>query len=104
MVLLIVFGLGIVFAVINYNAITGKKMFQIQKKLDIMYWAMAFSAFTAILFKTSIFTPVTILAFPVAFIFGILISESRNSMMTELVHFFFFSFILFAQLREFWNL
>jgi hypothetical protein len=102
LVLIILFALSILFTVLNYNTITGKKMFQVQKKLDIMYWSMAFSALSAILFETSIFTPVSILAFPLALILGILMSESRNSLLTELVHFIFFAFILYAQIGEIW--
>jgi len=97
--LLIVFGLTILFTLLSYNTVTGKKMYQIQKKLDILYWAMAFSVVSAFLFITSIFTPVIIMAVPAAFILGILLSESRSSLLAESIHFVFIFLILYAQLQ-----
>ncbi len=96
---LIVFCLCVLFALLNYTNVTGKKMYQIQKKLDIIYWTVAFSALSIVLFKTSIFTPSILLAIPTAFIFGILLSEYKNNVLAESVHFVFISIVLYAQFQ-----
>lgn len=96
---LIVFCLCVLFAILNYTNVTGKKMYQIQKKLDIIYWTGAFSALSIVLFKTSVFTPAILLAIPTSFIFGILLSESKNNLLAESVHFVFIFIVLYAQFQ-----
>ncbi len=100
--LLIVFCLCVLFAILNYSTVTGKKMYQIQKKLDIIYWIIAFSALSIVLFRTSVFTPAILLSIPLAFIFGILLSESKNYLLAESVHFVFLFVVLFAQFQGLW--
>ncbi len=98
---LIVFSLCVLFAILNYSTVTGKKMYQIQKKLDIMYWTIAISVLSIVFFKTSVFTPAILLAVPTAFIFGILLSESKNNALTESVHFVFITIVLYSQFQGF---
>jgi len=102
MLSLIVFCLCILYAILNYSTVTGKKMYQIQKKLDIIYWTIAFSALSIVLFRTSVFTPAILLAIPSAFIFSIILSESKNYLLAESVHIVFLFVVLFAQFQALW--
>lgn len=71
---------------LSYGAMGSKKSIQVQKKVDIIYWALLFSLVSFLVFRTVGVTHLITLSIPLSIITGTLVSESRNTLFNELMH------------------
>ena len=91
--------LAIILAIINYGNLTGKKSIQIQKKVDIFYWILLYSLVSFLIFSTNGVLHLLTLAFPLAILTGILISDSKARIAQELFHFLILTLIFLTQFK-----
>lgn len=91
--------LGVVFSFINYGNLTAKKAIQSQKKIDIIYVFMLFCFMSMIVFETNIYTHLLTLAFPLATLTGISVSESKKVIFYEFLHLFLLGLIFISQFK-----
>lgn len=81
-----------------YGNLSGRKNVQIQKKIDIIFWLLAFVFISFLLFRTEGQFHLLALAIPLSLLMGILMSESRRYILFELWHLLF---ILIAGISQY---
>lgn len=76
----------ITIAVLGYNGYMVKKSMQVQKKIDLLYWALIYSLFSAAIAQ-GFQVHLAILAFvPLSILLHMTLTNIKNSMIQELVH------------------
>lgn len=91
--------LGVLFSIFNYGNLTAKKAIQSQKKIDIIYVFMLFCFISLIIFKADIYPHLLTLAFPLAVLTGINVSESKKIIFYEFLHLFLLGLIFISQFK-----
>lgn len=91
--------LALLLSIFNYNNLTGKKSVQIQKKIDIFYWILLNSIVSFLIFSTDGVFHLITLAFPLAILTGILISDSKARIAQELFHFLVLTLIFLTHFK-----
>lgn len=91
--------LALLLSIFNYNNLTGKKSVQIQKKIDIFYWILLNSIVSFLIFSTDGVFHLITLAFPLAILTGIFISDSKARIAQELFHFLVLTLIFMTHFK-----
>jgi len=73
----------------RYDSITGKKNIQLQKKYNIQYLALLFAFLSYFLLFSNGWEPVLTLSVPLAFLGGVLVSDSSSRLVYEFIHLVF---------------
>jgi hypothetical protein len=93
------FVLCILFALLNYSKLTGKKSIQVQKRLDILYWYIVFCVVSFLVFSTDGILHLLSLSLPLSILIGIWVSDSKSRITHELLHILIVAFIFIAQFK-----
>ncbi|MGB4840667.1 MAG: hypothetical protein WBP08_16805 [Saprospiraceae bacterium] len=94
-----IISLDLLFVIFNYGVLTSKKSLQIQKKIDVFYWILLYSLISFLIFSTVGVIHLMTLAFPLAILTGILISDSKSHITHELIHFLVLTLIFLTQFK-----
>jgi hypothetical protein len=89
--------LMLIYTLLSYGSVTGKKAVQVQKKIDIMYWFLLLNGICFIIFTTYGFTHLVTLAVPISVIIGITLSDSKAKVLPELIHIILIAIIFMSQ-------
>lgn len=85
----LLFGLLIIFALLNYGQYMKKKVIQSQKKISILYWFMAFSGITALFTQQLDITHFFILCIPISYFLSETLIIMDNKGVAELIMWLF---------------
>lgn len=91
--------LCVLICLFNYGNLTGKKIIQIQKKVDIFYWVLLYSLVSFLIFSTDGSFHLLTLSIPLAILCGILVSDSKSRITHELLHFLLLGLIFLTQFK-----
>lgn len=97
----VVFGLLVLIAFLNYNNYTVRKNIHAQKKIDILYWLMVFAGVSATIQSGITSGDWIILSVPMAVFMGIQFVNFKSAWFAESLHFFF---LIFSLGLQFWAL
>lgn len=84
--LVIFIGLLVGLAIISYSSYLAKKSIQAQKKIDILYWIMLFSAVALVSCNMMTFDHLLMLAFPMSVLLSMNLLRVNNPIVAELGH------------------
>lgn len=90
---------GVVVSIMNYGNFTAKKTIQTQKKIDLVYWLLIFSLISFLIFSSVRATHLLSLAFPLALLIGISVSDTKNRMFYELLHLVLLCLVFISQFK-----
>ncbi len=91
--------IGVFVSILNYGVFTSKKTIQTQKKIDLVYWLMLFSLVSFLIFSSERSVHLLSLAFPLALLVGISVSDTKNRIFYELLHVVILSIIFISQFK-----
>ena len=91
--------LSVLVCLFNYGSLTGKKVIQTQKKVDVFYWVLLYSLVSFLIFSTEGSLHLLTLAVPLSVLTGILISDSKAKISHELLHFMVLALIFLTQFK-----
>ena len=89
--------LMILFALVQYGSVTGRKNVQVQKKSDILYWLLLFSLISFLIFQTQGQLHLLTVCIPVALLTAVFVSDSKRKVAVELLHLLVLIFAGLAQ-------
>lgn len=91
--------LCVVLALFNFGNINGKKSIQAQKKIDIIYWVLLFCLISFLIFNTPGLHHLLSLAFPLSVLIGCLVSDTKKTVILEIIHILIVSLIFITQFK-----
>lgn len=91
--------LGVIVSIFNYGTFTAKKTIQTQKKIDLVYWMLIFSLISFLIFSSERANHLISLAFPLALLIGISVSDTKNRIFYELLHIVLLSMVFISHFK-----
>lgn len=90
---------GVIVSIFNYGTFTAKKTIQTQKKIDLVYWMLIFSLISFLIFSSERANHLISLAFPLALLIGISVSDTKNRIFYELLHIVLLSMVFISHFK-----
>jgi hypothetical protein len=92
----VTYALLFILAFFSYNRYGQKKRVEVQKKIDILFWYMAFCIPAILISKNVTLTSILIIAPALSMLLGINMSQSRSKLTLELIHVAFLGIMVYS--------
>jgi hypothetical protein len=95
-IVVVIYALLFIFTFFSFNSYGQKKRVEVQKKIDVLFWYMAFCIPTILFSKNVTITSILIIAPALSMLLGINMSQSKNKLALELIHVAFLGIMVYS--------